>query len=221
MADILISGDTATLTYQRMNIIKAEENLQKKLKTKLTIEKRKLYKNRLKDIKKQKIRNLILFALTNKNEKLAISLIKHYYPFIYYDYAYELFEYCCVEHLFGIIYLMMKSDEYMAQMTNYIHNNEFSKKYGLNVLENMMCYLISYLIDKDSESGVIFFTNSFNISGIDNDIISNFLHCCNMNGKENNSQKIFNHLYKYFKVGEKGVYSNDEMDIANVMINIK
>ena len=216
MAYILISGDTATLTYHRMNIIKAEENLQKKLKTKLTNEKKDLYKNRLKDIKKQKIRNLVLFALTNKNEKLAVELIKHYYPYIYYDYAYEIFEYCCVEQHFGIVYLMMKSEEYMALMKDYIHNNEYSKKYNLNVLENMMCYLISYLIDKDSESGVVFFTNSFNISGIANDIISNFIYCCIKNG----SQNIYNHLYKYFKVGEKGIYTDDEMNVANILIGM-
>ena len=47
-------------------------------------------------------------------------------------------------------------------------------------------------------------------------IISNFLYCCIKNG----SQNIYNHLYKYFKVGEKGIYTDDEMNVANILIGM-
>lgn len=216
MSDILLSGEIKILSYQKQNLITIESKLKLKLKNKLSLDKRKLYKNRINDIKNQKLRNLILFAFANKNDRLVINLIKRNFPDTYYDYAYALFEFAFREKLFGIIHRMMSYNKYLDLMKNYIKNNDYTKKYNLNVLENMMCYLLSNLIDIDDENGIIFFTKAFDIYGIDFEIINYFLEC----SIKNNSQNIYNYLYTYFKVDNKKIYSNNEIDVANTLLNI-
>lgn len=192
----LLSGNVKYLVIERRNLLKNKSELQKKMKFKLSKEKRDFYRIRICDIDNQKIRNLILFTFTNNcNEKIFIKIIRHYFPDSYYNYSNELFEYCCKKKLLGILYKMCNCNDFIKLMKKNISNNECVKKYKLNVLEYMICYIVDCYIDNNNLEGIIFITKSFNISGIDANIVINFVQYSIKKGFQN----IYKYLVEYFK----------------------